>query len=245
VALRHPDLVKDRTAHINRLRWHLHELDLAGDPPPRCLVRYNQLDAVAAPAGKGRDHGRPDSGRPRGSNPGPDSGHQSARGGDHGLGEQTGPTLLALVGVGRLGAAKIVAAVADVRRFKSKDAFARHNGTAPLPVWSGTVNATGWHAQATGNSTPRSTASPSPRSDATPRPPPTSNGEPPGATPKPKHSAPSGADCPTSSTQHHSPTRPPPPVASPRPLDIGARHVNASGEAGVCMFDLFTAQCQR
>jgi transposase len=24
-----------------------------------------------------------------------------------------------------------------VRRFRSKDAFARHNGTAPLPVWSG------------------------------------------------------------------------------------------------------------
>jgi transposase len=47
------------------------------------------------------------------------------------------PVLLALVGVGGLGAAKIVAEVADVRRFKSKDAFARHNGTAPLPVWSG------------------------------------------------------------------------------------------------------------
>ncbi len=26
--------------------------------------------------------------------------------------------------------------VADIRRFRSKDAFARHNGTAPLPVWS-------------------------------------------------------------------------------------------------------------
>jgi transposase len=47
------------------------------------------------------------------------------------------PALLALVGVGALTAAKIVAEVADVRRFKHKDAFARHNGTAPLPVWSG------------------------------------------------------------------------------------------------------------
>ncbi len=47
------------------------------------------------------------------------------------------PHLLALPGVGALGAAEIVAEVADVRRFKSKDAFARHNGTAPLPVWSG------------------------------------------------------------------------------------------------------------
>ncbi len=46
------------------------------------------------------------------------------------------PNLLALSGVGPLGAAKIVGEVADVRRFKSKEAFARHNGTAPLPVWS-------------------------------------------------------------------------------------------------------------
>jgi transposase len=36
-----------------------------------------------------------------------------------------------------LSAAKIVGETADVTRFKSKDAFARHNGTAPLPVWSG------------------------------------------------------------------------------------------------------------
>src|SRR5690606_14591122 len=47
------------------------------------------------------------------------------------------PALLAVVGVGALTAAKIVAETADVRRFRSKDAFARHNGTAPLPVWSG------------------------------------------------------------------------------------------------------------
>jgi transposase len=46
------------------------------------------------------------------------------------------PALLEIAGVGALTAAKIVAEVADVRRFRSKDAFARHNGTAPLPVWS-------------------------------------------------------------------------------------------------------------
>ncbi len=46
------------------------------------------------------------------------------------------PRLLALRGVGPLVAAKVVGEVADVRRFRSKDAFARHNGTAPLPVWS-------------------------------------------------------------------------------------------------------------
>ena len=47
------------------------------------------------------------------------------------------PSLLALVGCGVLTAAKLVGETADIRRFRSKDAYARHNGTAPLPVWSG------------------------------------------------------------------------------------------------------------
>ena len=37
---------------------------------------------------------------------------------------------------GSLTAAKILGETADVDGFKSKDAYARHNGTAPLPVWS-------------------------------------------------------------------------------------------------------------
>lgn len=40
-------------------------------------------------------------------------------------------------GVAALSAAKFIAEVAGIGRFKSKNAFARHNGTAPLPVWSG------------------------------------------------------------------------------------------------------------
>jgi len=46
-------------------------------------------------------------------------------------------------------AAKLIAETADVRRFKSKDAYARHNGTAPLPVWSG--NRTRHRLSRTGN----------------------------------------------------------------------------------------------
>jgi len=47
------------------------------------------------------------------------------------------PALLELVGCGPLTAAKIVGETAGVVRFRSKEAFARHNGTAPVPVWSG------------------------------------------------------------------------------------------------------------
>src|SRR5438067_1731612 len=42
------DLVRDRVGHIHRLRWHLHELDPSWDPAPRSLVRFKQLDALAA-----------------------------------------------------------------------------------------------------------------------------------------------------------------------------------------------------
>lgn len=134
------DLVADRTAHINRLRWHLHELDATWDPAPRSLNRYKHLDAIAARlssfdgtvariaadlVARIRDL------------------TVAINDLEREIGQlivKLAPTLLAVVGVGPLSAAKIVAEVADIRRFKSKDAFARHNGTAPLPAWSGNPN---------------------------------------------------------------------------------------------------------
>jgi transposase len=47
------------------------------------------------------------------------------------------PTLLAVPGCGVLGAAMILGETAGARRFRSKDAYARFTGTAPIPVWSG------------------------------------------------------------------------------------------------------------
>jgi transposase len=46
------------------------------------------------------------------------------------------PALMAIPGCGVLTAAKILGETAGADRFRSKDAYARHNGTAPLPVWS-------------------------------------------------------------------------------------------------------------
>jgi len=131
------DLVAERTRCINRLRWHLHELDPSWDPIARSLTSYKHIDRVVARlahldglvariasevAIQVRD--------------------LTVR--ERALAREIGsrvrvlaPALLAVVGAGELTAAKIVAEVADVRRFKHKDAFARHNGTAPLPVWSG------------------------------------------------------------------------------------------------------------
>ncbi len=130
------DLVRERVAQVNRLRWHLHELDPSWDPAPRSLVRFVRLDEAGA-----RLHGvegtlawvaRDLVGRIRELTIAVNELERRIRQAVSRL----APTLLELAGVGALTAAKILAEVADARRFRSKDAFARHNGTAPLPVWS-------------------------------------------------------------------------------------------------------------
>ena len=131
------DLVRDRVGLIDRLRWHLHELDPSWDPDPRVLVRFKHLDRIAA-----RLEGLTSTlawvatdlvGRIRELTVAANELERRIVAATSGL----APTLLSVPGVGALTAAKIVAEVADVRRFRSKDRFARHNGTAPLPVWSG------------------------------------------------------------------------------------------------------------
>jgi transposase len=131
------DLVADRTRMMNRLRWHLHELDPDWDPAPRTLTRRKTMTVVQARlAGTGGLTARLAAelaaritALTAGIN---DLEKEIAV-----LARQLAPSLLAVPGVAELTAAKIVAQTADARRFKSKDAYARHNGTAPLPVWSG------------------------------------------------------------------------------------------------------------
>lgn len=131
------DLVVQRTQIENRLRWHLHELSPGNEPAGRSLDRAHVLATLerdlAEQAGTVARIAR----------------DLVARIGElttsintlereiSGLAEQLAPSLLALAGCGPLTAAKLVGEAAGVGRFHSKAAFARHNGTAPLPVWSG------------------------------------------------------------------------------------------------------------
>jgi transposase len=130
------DLVAERTRIVNRLRWHLHELDPDWDPAPRSLTRRKTLAAVAARlAGLEGLVTRLAADL---------TGRITALSASIGalereiavLTRQLAPSLLAVPGAAELTAAKIVAETAGVGRFTSKDAYARHNGTAPLPVWS-------------------------------------------------------------------------------------------------------------
>ncbi len=131
------DLVAERTRIISRLRWHLHELD-PGWTPPAKIDRTSAFETVTAHLDSCEDKTLV---------------HRLALQLIEHLRMLTAeindltaeitervatvaPSLLAIVGCGALTAAKIAGETAQVCRFRSKDAFARHNGTAPLPVWS-------------------------------------------------------------------------------------------------------------
>lgn len=133
------DLVAERTRAMNRLRWHLHELDPLLEPPLRTLHRRPVLDTLATRLA---------------DEPGvvariarelvPRIGELTSAIDQltaeiRGLATALAPALLALPGCGVLSAAKLVGETAGIARFRSAAAFARHNGTAPVPVWSGAV----------------------------------------------------------------------------------------------------------
>ena len=119
------DLVTTRTQVINRLRWHLHELGgpvleglrtaLAGQPGTVARIARELVEVVAE-----LTHSIGALGREIDA-----------------LAGQLAQSLLDLQGCGGLSAAKLIGETAGIGRFRSRAAFARHNGTAPVPVWSG------------------------------------------------------------------------------------------------------------
>lgn len=133
------DLVTERTRIQSRLRWHLHELFPDLEIPSRSLRRQHVIASLEiklqAVEGILADICRELLGRCR---------ELTVRANE--LERQIGaiirelaPLLLELPGCGVLSAAKILGEVAGARRFRSRAAFASWNGTAPLPVWSGST----------------------------------------------------------------------------------------------------------
>jgi transposase len=131
------DLVGERTRVQNRLRWHLHELEPSFDVPARSLDRKVVLSQVAKVLA--RHHGvaaeiavellervRELSLR-----------INELEGQIRTLVTRLAPNLLQLEGCAALGAAKLIGETAGVSRFKTSAQFAMHNGSAPIPVWSG------------------------------------------------------------------------------------------------------------
>jgi transposase len=134
-------LVGERTRTINRLRWHLHQLDPDLEHATRRLPGPG-LRRIAAWL----------------QHPADDAGSlvqvricQAQVTAIQGLTDQIdqldrqlrqqvarlAPSLLSLPGCGPLTAAKLIAETAGVARFRSEACFAMHAGVAPVPVSSG------------------------------------------------------------------------------------------------------------
>jgi len=130
------NLIRERTAIQNRLRWRLHELAPGFDPPAGSLNRLvilGRIDKLLE-----ADHGvvatlaRAEVTRIH---------HLTAEANRLQAEIATrvaviAPSLLGLPGCGALTAAKLVGETADITRFHSRDAYAMWTGAAPIPVWS-------------------------------------------------------------------------------------------------------------
>ena len=160
-------LIAERTRVINRLRWHLHELDPGHEPPARTLWRPKHLTAIAARLAEA------DSVVARLARAEIEDcrrlTHQIQALSEElqSIVKQLAPALLDICGCATLTAAKIIGETADVRRFRSRHAFA--DTTAPRPCRSGpaTSRAPGSAEHGTDNLTPRFIGSPSPKPTTT------------------------------------------------------------------------------
>jgi transposase len=135
------DLVAERTRVMNRLRWLVHDLEPGLAPAPRALTRQkgcrllkegllalpgsagrrvalSQLEAVIRLSQEIRELGQD----------------------LEGLLRQLCPELLEICGAGVITAARILGETGGIRRFRSPSAYARHNGTAPIPASSAKGN---------------------------------------------------------------------------------------------------------
>ena len=132
-------LAAGRTRVVNRPRWMVHDLDPALAPAPRSLGSGRaraRLEAGlrALPASAGRAVALAQLARITALSAEITDLEKSLAA----LVTVLVPDLLATPGAAVITAAKIVGETGDIRRFRSPAAYARHNGTAPVPASSGT-----------------------------------------------------------------------------------------------------------
>jgi transposase len=132
------DLVDERRRTQQRLRWHLHELDPTLVVPLRRLDRASQLERVGRWLARREQDvqvriARELVARCRSLTRAIDELNQEL--------EQraaaVAPALLELPGCGGITAAKLLAEIGPISRFKSDAQLARHSGVAPLEASSG------------------------------------------------------------------------------------------------------------
>jgi transposase len=131
------DLVCERTRIQQRLRWHLHDLELALEVPPKALRSACWLrrleEELAGRGGVQARIARELVGRCRTLSAEIDALEREIER----LTAALAPELLELPGCGALTAAALVGETAGAERFASAARFAMHAGVAPLPASSG------------------------------------------------------------------------------------------------------------
>ncbi len=134
---RREDLVAQRTSTINRFLGRVHELDPAHTPKKASMTRAKTCKALAEwldtlhglLAELARDELADIERLTDTINALATRIHLTVA--------DEAPHLLALPGCAALTAAKILGETAGITRFHSEAAYARHNGSAPIPAWSG------------------------------------------------------------------------------------------------------------
>lgn len=131
------DLVAERTQVMNRLRWLVHDLEPGLAPAPRALTRAKGCRLLEAGL-----RGLPESAGRRvalsqlGAVTRLSAEIRELENELETLLGQLCPELLGICGIGVVSAARILGETGDIRRFRSPAAYARHNGTAPIPASS-------------------------------------------------------------------------------------------------------------
>ena len=134
------DLVDQRRRTQQRLRWHLHQLDPTFEVPLRMLGRSSHLDRVSRWLARREPELQVRLARELVSTI--RSLNRAVAELDQELEQRTAeiaPALLELPGCAAVTAAKLLAEIGPIDRFKSDAQLARHSGVAPLEASSGRI----------------------------------------------------------------------------------------------------------
>ena len=135
------DLVDERRRTQQRLRWHLHELDPTFVVPLRMLGRCSASRA-RRPLARTPRAGAAGAARARARRAAAARSTAAIAELDQELEQRVAaiaPALLELPGCGAVTAAKLLAEIGPISRFKSDAQLARHSGVAPLEASSGRI----------------------------------------------------------------------------------------------------------
>jgi transposase len=137
----HRDAIVDERRRVHqRLRWHLHQLDPTFEVPLRMLARNSHLERASRWLARQEQELQVRLARELVAHC--RSLNRTIAALDQELEQRTAqlaPALLELPGCGALTAAKLLAEIGPVERFRSDAQLARHSGVAPLEASSGRI----------------------------------------------------------------------------------------------------------